>query len=212
MIFLKRSNDYKVIYKKKQAAEELMNDDRVDYIENKTPCKMIIHTKPIIPITAVRTNLILAPIGNYTIELSFKKRSKKRPFLMPYIIIEFKRKQGVIKDGMYDNEMNHVHINKFSTCWGNAETDISMFCKYKDWYWTAKTCLNLLEDFHDKNMGTINEIDLLVKAQINYMNDEKFTEKIKEKTKKVLKRNLMKEYNKCFKSIFYNKQSFVIQF
>ena len=217
MIFLKRSNDYKVVYKKKQAAEELMTDDRVDYIENKSPFKMVIHTKSIIPVTAIRKSLILAPIGNYTIELSFKRKNQKISRYAEYkhneIIIDIKRKQGFIKNNIWNSSAIHSHIyTTYSICWGSAEDDINIFCKHKDWYWVAKTCLNLLEDFFDKRTYEMSQIDVLVKMQIEFMNNEKFTEKIKEKTRKVFNNDKMKKiYNKYFQENPCLEENFIIQ-
>ena len=176
MQFLKKSRGYIVQYDRKETVKELENDKRVESVEV-TPQTMIIRTNPIKPavVASYCKSILLKPVGRYVITLKALKTK---------ISIDIKRVEGAIMD-----EWHHPHINlKWSTiCWGSAEDDMYYIQANKDWYWAARKCLELLDDFDDVGLD-VELVELLGLAQLQYGKGKKFKEKLRKKANSLLNR------------------------
>ncbi len=132
MDFLKRRNDYIVMYSKQEAIKLLRADERVRQIRI-TAKKMYIYTHPIIPfVTKERyKGSFLCPIGTYKITITEMNK---------YIYVRIKREK-------WERRMHHYHIQDNwggdHICWGNANTEVNIIEPSGNVILTSKVSANL---------------------------------------------------------------------
>lgn len=152
MRFLTKRYDYRVEYSKAQARTMLLGDRRVDKVVCKRK-KMIIKTVPIKPTDVGFKDMILVPFGTFTIKLT-----------------EFSTTLHI--DIIYDGKITYApnpHLNfTGGLCWGNAEEEVEIIRSYKDWFWLAKRCLDLIDDFEDEDWCDLDLVALFIKLQLYY--------------------------------------------
>ncbi len=180
-----------VQHTKREAAKALRKDERVDTVLVR-PNFMVIKTMPLKTDGSFHPELVLKPTGTYTITIKYLKS---------YDGLEIKmiRREGWVTS-IHSSRRHHLHIDDSNTynrvCFGSAQSEVNKICNNSDWYWVGVMCLNLLEDFTDHNTSVVRAIEHLVVAQIKYVKDEKFTERIKKKVINIIKKDkkLMESY------------------
>lgn len=157
MNFLKKTQDYEVVFSKEDALKELKDDERVAKIENFYN-SIIITTIPVIPINLInrkvkdRKNFYICPIGSYKILILKDKYNK--------LDVSIIRNEGKIKRFIHSM---HVH-DKFSVeygdglksvfgtvCWGNQSENVNAISVKQDWYWVGKIALDIVFDGNPEN-------------------------------------------------------------
>ena len=173
MEFLKKRNDYIVMYSKQQAVKLLRADKRVKKVEV-TDKKMYIYTHPITPIVTREDykGSFLCPIGIYKITISSCSK---------YIDCKIKREN-------WYRGMHHYHIKDGwsgdGICWGSADNEVDIIKDNKDWFWLVKRCLDLLEDGNPESGETEKWYDDMYDLMINYAKGKK-NRKLADKLKKI---------------------------
>jgi len=173
MKFLKKREEYKVVYNKTQAIKELKEDARVGNIKSSFKALIII-TKPIIPHGFKGDKIFVYPVGTY--EIILKERRGK-------ISVKINRREGILDNGDGYKRVIHQHIRtnweddhgEAGICWGNREKAIKEMERNKDWLWIAKTCLDILNDFEETG------IKRALLFQADYMKKDKKAIKVLEK-------------------------------
>lgn len=196
MKFIKRSDNYQVGIKKQQAIKELREDSRVKSITVHRNIGLYILTNPIIPkitipykrkILFYDDNYFLCPIG--TFEIAIKEYPKN-------LVICIKRIPVWELDDY--TQTPHISDNDGSDiCWGSIEDEAQQACKNKDWFWTVKLCLDLIEDGnYDSDIGGWHEV--MIGMQIDYAKRNIKDKQLIETLKQRFKRTQRKTYeNAC---------------
>ncbi len=147
MLFARKTHDYTVMYKKREAVKMLLADERVKSV-NSFPSKMIVITNPIFLKSERFNKWILGPIGTYTITIKCNVKHNN-------LKINIKRNEGTL---IFKNNIVEMLVEKFlhfhvrtnwtdnNICWGTANEEVNIIRKNKDWFWFVKRVLDLLQD------------------------------------------------------------------
>lgn len=184
MNFQRRSENYTVIFNRRQAIEELKRDIRVEeIIDNGKSLKIV--TKPILlkKERRCRDDFYQCPIGRYTISIT---STPIRHQLNCQII---RCENYVYFSG---NTYYHLHLNADAgtICWGDSDYETYKMKLNRDWYWLGKTCLDLLEDGGFETEDTDMTYGIYGRLQIDYAFKHRLPGryKIKERLDKIIKR------------------------
>lgn len=137
MNFVKNSPEYIVIYSRRQAIEMLKEDKRVA-TAIMTSDGMEVISSPIVP------KGYTEPVGTYRIVL---EKSDK------YLSISIKRVEGTAYCDGTRLEQYHIQpgygggTESDNVCWGNLAGRVDKMKEKKDWFWLAKSCLDLICDW-----------------------------------------------------------------
>jgi hypothetical protein len=192
MNFLTKREEYKTVYNKKQAIQQLKNDERIKKIKTLKE-GLIVYTKPIYPKSKQKkfNKIYDYPIGTYKITLG------KCPYHTTSISVE--RLEGCTPT----EKWQHIHINEAwmsDVCWGNISERIMIMKKYKDYYWIIKTCLDLLEDGEQDEGLCIKDIyHIFIGLQVTYEKQHKNRADIIKKLKDRHKKYVKEKYNKNYR-------------
>lgn len=187
MKFHKKRRDYFKEHSKRKAIKELKQDPRIKKIQNRIN-SLIVETKPITPTTWLDKRFAYGPIGEYTITINFRKRRK----------ISIGRKQ---KKFIVGRDHTHFMDEEEGQCWGEVCDEIDTIIRNKDWYWTVKYCLELLQDLDDKNYidsrGIVDSIFLQLQLQDSQSPEQDILRKGKKKmwTYTRLRNRIKKEHD-----------------
>ena len=128
------------MYNKAQAAKMLKEDGRINSVKQ-TSRGITIITNPINPVPKGRKykGVFLCSIGCFKIRISQRVGEE-------VLRVYLKRVNGGVGGG---EGVHHYHIKDHwgnKICWGSAEDDVYIMKHNLDWYWLARTILDLLED------------------------------------------------------------------